>query len=342
MPDIKLKKYTQGFVVANVDAPSYLKECLNHMLIAEGLASSSVKTYYRQLFHFFRWLIFTRYDVKDEIELQEIKIADMPFEYIENLTKNDIYEYFTYITMQENNTSSTVRLKFAAIRHFINYHVNISGKLKNDVTSQIKAPKKRKLPPKYLTQEESIRLLRAVSGRTPKRDYLILTLFLNCGMRLSELASVNIQDVRGSEIQIIGKGYKGRTVYLNNACVFALTDYLKEREYYNNPDPYALIISSTTGKRLGVRWIEKIVQKLLQKADLGDRGFSAHTLRHTTATLMYKEGVDILTIKEILGHSSVATTEIYTHVSQNELQAAVAKSPLAELVFEEDLLSESE
>ena len=196
------------------------------------------------------------------------------------------------------------------------------------------APKK--TLPKYLTESESIDLLNNVQSDFYERDFCIITLFLNCGMRLAELIGINLGDFRDETIRITGKGGKERLVYLNDACRQALGHYIKARGALSNlVDKDALFVSKRTGKRLTARRVEQIVARCLQSAGLSGRGFSPHKLRHTAATLMYQGGVDMLALKEILGHENVSTTQIYTHINQQQLRDAVQASPLARRQFVE-------
>ena len=184
--------------------------------------------------------------------------------------------------------------------------------------------------PKYLTRDEAVTLLSNIQSDFYERDYCILTLFLNCGMRLAELVTIDMGDFRDDTIRIVGKGSKERLVYLNDACLDALQRYKKVRTSLPNlVDRDALFVSKRTGKRLSARRIEQIVARCLQSAGLSGRGFSPHKLRHTAATLMYQGGVDMLALKEILGHENVSTTQIYTHINREQLKKAVAASPLA-------------
>ena len=193
----------------------------------------------------------------------------------------------------------------------------------------------KKALPKYLTAEESIDLLKNIQSDFYERDFCMLTFFLNCGMRLTELVTINMGDFKQDTIRITGKGNKERLVYLNDACLEALDHYKKARAALPNlpADEQALFVSKRTGKRLTARRVEQIVARCLQSAGLSGRGFSPHKLRHTAATLMYQGGVDMLALKEILGHESVSTTQIYTHINQERLRAAVKASPLADQAY---------
>ena len=152
---------------------------------------------------------------------------------------------------------------------------------------------------------------------------------MNCGMRLSELVSINYSDIKpDNTIIITGKGNKQRTVYLNNACLNAIKDYMKVRPVDSVKDKDALFLSNRK-TRISPKTVQHIVDEYLEKSGLSGQGFSTHKLRHTAATLMYQYGhVDVLQLKEILGHENLSTTEIYTHVVDEQLRSAVDSNPL--------------
>ena len=186
--------------------------------------------------------------------------------------------------------------------------------------------------PKYLTLEQSIQLLSVVDGPHRERDYCIITLLLNCGMRLSELVGINLQDIREDTIKLLGKGNKERIIYINSACKAAIDAYLSVRETPIKESEKNAFLLSGRNTRLTGRRVEQIVEDNLKKAGLSGMGYSPHKLRHTAATLMYQHGnVDIRVLKELLGHANLGTTEIYTHISNKQLEKAAAASPLSSL-----------
>ena len=237
-----------------------------------------------------------------------------------------------FVSTQRKNKATTRSRKVSSLRTYFQYLTNKVNKLEHNPITELETPKTKKSLPKYLTLEQSMDLLNAVEGPYQSRDYCIITLFLNCGMRLTELVTINMGDFKQDTIRITGKGNKERLVYLNDACLEALDHYKKARAALPNlpADERALFVSKRTGKRLTARRVEQIVARCLQSAGLSGRGFSPHKLRHTAATLMYQGGVDMLALKEILGHESVSTTQIYTHINQERLRAAVKASPLAD------------
>ena len=203
------------------------------------------------------------------------------------------------------------------------------GLLEKNPMKNLDIPKTKKSLPKYLTLEESEKLLSVIDGKFKERDYAMITLFLNCGMRLSELVSIDYNDIKSDgTIVITGKGNKERTIYLNQACINAIADYMVVRPHDGVKDR-ALFLSARN-QRISNRSVQHIVETYLNKAGLGDRGLSVHKLRHTAATLMYQHGdVDVLLLKEILGHENLSTTEIYTHISNDATKKAVDSNPLA-------------
>lgn len=203
------------------------------------------------------------------------------------------------------------------------------GLIEENPTKNLETPKKKKSLPKHLTLEESMKFLVTIGGVHKDRDFCIMTIFLNCGLRLSELCGLNFKDISENSIRVVGKGNKERIVYLNEACVNALNAYLKVRSNGEVKDKNALFISRLK-TRISPKTVQWIVKSNLEKAGLAGKGLSTHKLRHTAATLMYQHGgVDIRVLQEILGHESLSTTEIYTHISSTQLENAAKKSPLA-------------
>ena len=212
------------------------------------------------------------------------------------------------------------------------YFIEEEGSLEENPALSIKSPKKEKNLPKYLTEDESIRLLNAIDGRNKERDYCMITFLLNCGMRLSELIGINVSDIKDDRSLVIkGKGNKERLIYLNNACMSAFYSYIPVREMTKGKDGPALFLSSQ-GERITSRAARNIVEKHIDAAGLSGRGISPHKLRHTAATLMYQEGgVDVLVLKDILGHENLSTTQVYTHIGSGQVKDAMLNSPLSKL-----------
>ena len=313
-------------------APPIIKEFLGYMGTVKGKSPLTVEEYFMDLRTFFRYMKQHRNQVPQDMPFDEISIDDIDLEFIKTITLTDVYEYMNFVSTQRKNKATTRSRKVSSLRTYFQYLTNKVNKLEHNPITELETPKTKKSLPKYLTLEQSMDLLNAVEGPYQSRDYCIITLFLNCGMRLTELVTINMGDFRQDTIRITGKGNKERLVYLNDACLEALDHYKKARAALPNlpADERALFVSKRTGKRLTARRVEQIVARCLQSAGLSGRGFSPHKLRHTAATLMYQGGVDMLALKEILGHESVSTTQIYTHINQERLRAAVKASPLAD------------
>ena len=313
------------------DCPELLRDFLYYMETIKNLSPRTIDSYYIDLRAFFRFFKVHKKRCDADSPFSEIKIKDITKEDIESVSIEDIYEYLHFIMREQSNGSRTRARKITSLRSFYKYLTVKAHRIDNDPVKNIEMPKVRTALPKYLTLDESLALLETPEGEHALRDYCILTLFLNCGMRLSELVGINTNDVHDDQIRLIGKGDKERIVFLNRACRDAISAYVEQRDKQKLPrkDPRALFLSRT-GSRLTARRVEQIVDECLKRAGLSDRGFSAHKLRHTAATLMYRYGdVDMLALKEILGHAHVSTTEIYTHINDEKLKAATDANPLA-------------
>ena len=313
--------------------PDFLKEFLNYELSIRNLSPRTVNGYEIDLRTFFRFLRRYRGDVDPGLSLVEMSIQALPFDFVKTISKKEVYEFMYYITRERSNSARTRARKLCSIKAFFHYYVNKKNELETNPAIDVDSPALKKTLPKYLSLEECLELLRSVQTEFTERDYCIITLFLNCGMRLSELVGINLTDFKEDTIRILGKGNKERTVYLTDSCKDAIRIYLAERNKLANlKDRNAMFVSKRTGKRLSPRRVEQIVEQCLAQAGLSGKGYSPHKLRHTAATLMYRSGqADMLALQEILGHVNVSTTQIYTHISRSQLDAAVKSSPLAKV-----------
>ena len=335
------------------DCPIILRDFLAYHETIKGQSPKTISEYYLDLRMFLRFIKLMRNDMPVHTRLDDIDIRDVNLEFVRSITSSDIFDFLSYLANDRTpnpdspapdyGISPAARArKLSAIKSFYKYLTVRTKQLQENPVADLEYPKLRKSLPKYLTMEQCSALLQAVSGQNEKRDYAILMLFLNCGIRRSELVGLNISDVYEDRIRVVGKGSKERLVYLNDACLQALAHYRKARNALPNlTDKDALFVSKRTGKRLTARRVEQIVARCLQSAGLSGRGFSPHKLRHTAATLMYQGGVDMLALKEILGHESVSTTQIYTHINQQQLRDAVQASPLSSQKFIEKSSGES-
>lgn len=312
--------------------PDSAREFVTYLSIIKGKSDLTVLEYASDIRTFFRFMKLSRGIASPDDDFEKIDIRDIDIPFIETITLMDAYNYLVYCKDVRGNGDRTRARKVSTLRGYFDYLYKKTKKIKDNPMSELEMPKFKKSMPKYLTYEQSVKLLQSVDGKNKQRDYCILTLFLNCGLRLAELCSLNYGDIKDDATMVItGKGNKERVVYLNNACLYAIRDYLKVRPVDGVKDRKALFISSQ-GRRVSRETVQKMVQKYLDKAGLGGQGYSVHKLRHTAATLMYRTGeADVLVLKEILGHENLNTTEIYTHTDNKQIKQAVSANPLSDL-----------
>lgn len=312
------------------EAPQVIKEYLFYLETIKQKSKKTVDEYYIDLRTFFRYLKNARGLVPDDVEFEKIKIDDVDISLIKTVTLNDAYAYMDYLYRDRQNKSAARARKCSSLKGFFNYLFSKKHYIGNDPMAQLEMPKLKKSLPKYLTLEQSIELLNAIEGPYKERDYAIITLFLNCGLRVSEMAGLNYTDLRNDNtMRVVGKGNKERVVYLNSACINAINDYMKVRPVDDVKDKKALFISRNH-QRMSVKTIQAMVYKYLAKIGLDAQGYSCHKLRHTAATLMYQHGgVDVRVLKEVLGHENLGTTEIYTHLSSEQMKNAADSNPLS-------------
>lgn len=292
--------------------PQLVLEYIRYLEVVKNKSPLTVLGYASDIRMFFRFLLKARGMVPAEVPIEDVDISQLDIEFMKTITLNDAYSFLSYCRSERENMASTRSRKAVALKRFFRY-ISLQSKLMDENPLQeLESPKLKKSLPKYLSLEESLELLGCIDGKNKERDYCIITLFLNCGLRLAELVSININAVReDNTMKIIGKGDKERIVYLNDACVKAIENYMTVRPVDGVKDKDALFISRNM-RRINPRTVQNIVKKFLEKAGLDGQGYSVHKLRHTAATLMYQYGdVDILLIKEILGHENLSTTEIY-------------------------------
>ena len=309
-----------------------IRDYLLYMQTVKGKSPKTVDEYFSDIRTFFRFIKQSRGLVPPTEEFTNIKVDDVDLELIKTITLQDAYEFMNYLLRDRDNNASTRSRKSSSLKSFFNYLTVKKHLLDKDPIKELETPKRKKSLPKYLTLEQSIELLNAVDGKHKERDYCIITLFLNCGMRLSELVGLNVTDIRpDGTVRILGKGNKERIIYLNSACVDAITAYLKVRPMEGVKDRNALFISAHL-KRMSPKTVQALVYKYLEKIGLDAQGYSCHKLRHTAATLMYQHGnVDIRILKEILGHENLGTTEIYTHLNTQQMENAANSNPLSKI-----------
>ena len=325
------------------DCPVILRDFLTYHETIKGQSQKTISEYYLDLRMFLRFIKLMRCDMPLHTKLEDIDIKDVDIEFVGSITTSDIFDFLSYLANDrvvnpdspapEYGISSTARArKLSAIKSFYKYLTVRTKQLQENPVADLEYPKLRKSLPRYLTLEQSAALLQAVSGQNEKRDYAILMLFLNCGIRRSELVGLNLTDVYEDRIRVVGKGNKERFVYFGTACRKAIDAYLVERSQKVLTDNRALF-GSRDGNRISVTAVHRLVKKALLQAGLDATQFSAHKLRHTAATMMLSGGVDVKTVQEVLGHENLNTTQIYTHIENTELKIASEANPLSKLDF---------
>ena len=325
------------------DCPQIVRDFLVYHETIKGQSQRTISEYYLDLRMFLRFMKLMRGDMPIHTRLDDIPIKDIDLQFIKEITTSDIYDFLSYlandrtpnpdVAVPEYGISPTARArKLSAIKSFYKYLTVRTKQLSENPVAELEYPKLRKSLPKYLNLEQSAALLQAVSGQNEVRDYAILMLFLNCGIRRSELVGLNLTDVYEDRIRVVGKGNKERTVYFGAACRRAIDAYLVERNKKVLSDNRALF-GSRDGNRISVTAVHRLVKKALLQAGLDSTQLSAHKLRHTAATMMLSGGVDVKTVQEVLGHENLNTTQIYTHIENTELKIAAEANPLSKLDF---------
>ena len=314
------------------DCPEYLLGFLNHIRVIQDRTPRTEEAYYIDIRCFLRFLKIDHNDVDpNKIEFEAIEIKDVPIDYLKSFTLYDAYNYLSWLADERNNQARTRARKTTALRQFFIYLYDKAKLIDSNPVEGLELPRTAHTLPKYLSLNEAQQLLASIETRNTQRDYCIITLFLNCGMRLSELCGLDIGDIsfENRTIRLFGKGRKERIVSLNNACIAALKAYLP----YRNTEGTTCdaLFFSAKKNRISRRRVQEIVEECLEKAGLANMGITTHKLRHTAATLMYQNGVDTLVLKNILGHESIATTEIYTHINDDNVREAIDMNPLAEI-----------
>ena len=316
------------------EAPEIIRNFLIYHETIKEHSKATVDEYFLDLRNFFRFIKLERGLCNDDNELKDIAINDVDLDIISSVTLNDVYSYLVYLSrdkvLNENSKSPKYGLnaasrarKVATLRSFYKYLTVTTKMLELNPLEGLESPKKRASLPRYLSLSESKRLLMAADGLNKERDYCILCLFLNCGLRISEIVSLNLSDIHEDSMTFTGKGNKERVVFLNDACIKALEDYMPIRMKAADSECKALFVS-TRRQRMARESVHAMVKKTLKKAALDPSKYSSHKLRHTAATLMLQNGVDVRTLQELLGHEHLNTTQIYTHVDNSELRIAAA------------------
>lgn len=310
------------------ELPQAVARYLSYKLSIQGASEKTVYEYSLDLYNFFRYVFYKNVPMEERVDL-----SVLTDDQIGSVPSQKIYEYLLYSATQKHNGNASRARKLSAIKGLYKFLSSKEKSISDNPAKDIDAPSVKQALPKFLSEEESRALLQSVKefgGKNEKRDYAILALFLNCGMRVSELCGISISDLPAdfSQVIVTGKGNKQRLVYLNESCQNALSAYMEERKSIPCKDEKALFVSRNQ-RRLSVKTVQWLVYKYLDLAGLGDKGYSVHKLRHTAATLMYGTGkVDVRVLKDILGHEQLNTTQIYTHVSDEQKKRAMSENPL--------------
>ena len=326
-------------MIRYADCPQILKDFLSYHETIKGQSAKTIQEYYLDLRMFLRFMVLVKREMPYDTDLNTIEIKDVDLAFIETISVSDIFDFLSYLANDripdqrehaDPGIGSAARArKLSSIKSFYKYLTH-SKQLDVNPVQDMEFPKIRKSLPRYLTLEQCTSLLKAVDGPNAKRDYAILMLFLNCGIRRAELVGLNLTDVYEDRIRVVGKGNKERIVYMGAACKAAIDAYLPERNKMVLTDNRALF-GSRDKNRISVTAVHRLVKKHLLSAGLDASQFSAHKLRHTAATLMLSHGVDVKTVQEVLGHENLNTTQIYTHIESTELKIAAEANPLSKI-----------
>ena len=322
-------------MISRENNPDFLNSFLDYSITILNKSPNSIKEYNYDLSMFLKYIML-HFKETSEKDFKSIDISKFPISLLKKITLNDIHAFVSYLAVDLRAKPATRARKISSIRIFFKYLTAKAHILAENPAQDLETPKQGKRMPKYLTLEESHKLLDIASNednRNHERDFAITTLFLNCGMRLSELIGINIPDIEFDECRmtVIGKGNKERTIYLNKACMKAISEYLDVRPKERiKPNSQKALFLSERRERISRRTVQQIIEKELRASGLDTKKYSVHKLRHTAAALMYQYGnVDFRALQELLGHESISTTEIYTHVSNDQVRNAVENNPLS-------------
>ncbi len=312
--------------------PAVLKEYLGYTETIRGRSANTVNEYFIDIRTFLRYVKQLRGLVPPTLPEDEIDIRDVDIPFLASITLNDVYEYMNYLRGERGNSNKTRARKTSSLRMFFKYLTDYTHALETNPVRNLDTPKQKKSLPRYLTLDQATELLRAVSGDFAERDYCMIVLFLNCGLRRAELVNINTDDIAFSDhtLRVRGKGNKERMIYLNTACQHAIEQYLKVRPVDGVQDKKALFLSHLK-RRISLQGVHYVIKNYLKQVS-GAETMTVHKLRHTAATLMYQQGnVDLRVLQNILGHENLGTTEIYTHLSNEQLERAAESNPLSQV-----------
>ena len=335
-----------GDIMYDLDCPRVLKDFLSYHENIKGQSSKTVSEYYLDLRMFLRFMVILQDGLPIETDINTVSIRHVNIDFIKRITLEDIYDFFSYLGSdrifhpdtrhpgQGIDNAARAR-KLSAIKSFYKYLTVRTRQLEENPVADMEYPKVRRALPKYLTLKQAQELLNSVKGIHAERDLAILMIFLNCGVRISELAGLNLGDVYQDRLRVLGKGNKERTVYMGDACIQAIQKYNDTLHETLQNDVKRPLFLSQKGGRMSTNAIHRLVKKHLAAAGLDSSQYSAHKLRHTAATLMLSQGVNVKTVQEVLGHEHLNTTEIYTHIENTELKIAAEANPLSDFGLDE-------
>lgn len=315
------------------EAPAVIRDFLVYHETIKGQSRATVDSYFLDLRTFARYMKLVRGLVPRGTELEDISINELDLDFFASVTLSEVYDFMAYLSRDRALSAASRARMITSIKGLYNYLTVKTKQLASNPVQDMDTPKLKKSLPRYLTLEQSQRLLAAVDGKNRERDYCILCLFLNCGLRISEMVGMNLTDIHDDHILIHGKGGKERVVYLNESSCEAINDWLAVRRSIAAIDKNAMFLSARR-RRMSVDAVQVMVKKTLAKAGIDPSAYSTHKLRHTAATLMLQNGVDVRTLQEVLGHESLNTTQIYTHIADSELRTAALANPLAKFTPE--------
>ena len=329
-----------------MDCPLVLREFLAYHENIKGQSLKTIQEYYLDLRMFLRFIVLIKNEMPYDTDINSIPIKQVDLDLIRTINKGDVMDFLSYLandrvfgenrTFEDPGIGSAARArKLSSIKSFFKYLTVRMSLLEKNPVQDLEYPKIRKSLPKYLTLEESAKLLQAVQGPNARRDFAILMLFLNCGIRRAELVGLNLTDIYEDRIRVVGKGNKERIVYMGSACKRAIDAYLTERNQIVLSDNRALF-GSRDKNRISESAVHRLVKKHMLAAGLDATQFSAHKLRHTAATLMLSNGVDVKTVQEVLGHENLNTTQIYTHIENTELKIASEANPISKIKIKQN------
>lgn len=329
------------------DLPESLQGFFRYIQTVKGLSRLTCEEYYLDLRTFLRFIKHQRGLVAADEDFDMICIQDVDMKLIRTVQYSDLLDFLIFLSEERPKYHKSEKTaygegprararKVAALRSYFKFLYAHEHIIEENPAANLESPKAKSDLPKYLNVEESIALLAAVDGPYRQRDYCILTLLLNCGLRVSELVGLNIGDIFDDRLRVHGKGDKVRILYLNEASREAIAQYLPHRIEPDNISASDALFISRHRDRMSVQTVKAMVKKYLDRAGLGYKECSTHKLRHTAATLMYQNGVDIRTVQEFLGHENVSTTMIYTHLGNSALKDAAQANPLGKVKPPED------